>query len=214
MTLSTEERETEVAAATTSLTSTKISTKEREIIEQVKGNEVNEVTEQDMLYEEKDGCGESGQSVGPVEGIAGKIDETLSLSDYEDTNWAILVEQRKAVLNECNQEFGLTGDLRMVPYTGEEQLADIMALISRDLSEPYSIYTYRYFLIDWPHLSFLVKDKDTVVGCIICKRDFHQSSFRGYIAMLAVADKYRGKKLGTALAVTAIRSMMLEECDE
>jgi N-alpha-acetyltransferase 30 len=44
------------------------------------------------------------------------------------------------------------------PYTGEEQLDDMIALIERDLSEPYSIYTYRYFLLNFPQLSFLVYD--------------------------------------------------------
>ena len=33
----------------------------------------------------------------------------------------------------------------------------IMNLITQDLSETYSIYTYRYFIHNWPQLSFLVK---------------------------------------------------------
>ena len=33
---------------------------------------------------------------------------------------------------------------------------DIMRLMKVDLSEPYSIYTYRYFIHKWPHLCFLV----------------------------------------------------------
>ena len=32
-----------------------------------------------------------------------------------------------------------------------------MGLIARDLSEPYSVYTYRYFLHNWPHLSFIAR---------------------------------------------------------
>ncbi|KAJ3193489.1 N-alpha-acetyltransferase 30 [Irineochytrium annulatum] len=43
-----------------------------------------------------------------------------------------------------------------VPYESELQLPSIMRLIENDLSEPYSIYTYRYFLHAWPQLSFLV----------------------------------------------------------
>jgi N-alpha-acetyltransferase 30 len=42
-------------------------------------------------------------------------------------------------------------------YTGERQLGAIMALVDRDLSEPYSIFTYRYFLSGWPHLCVLVR---------------------------------------------------------
>ena len=49
-----------------------------------------------------------------------------------------------------------------VPYKSEEQLPDLVALITIDLSEPYSIYTYRYFLHNWPHLSHLVSQRKTV----------------------------------------------------
>lgn len=41
-------------------------------------------------------------------------------------------------------------------YESELQMPDIMRLITKDLSEPYSIYTYRYFIHNWPKLCFLV----------------------------------------------------------
>lgn len=41
-------------------------------------------------------------------------------------------------------------------YKNEHQMKMIMDLITRDLSEPYSIYTYRYFIHNWPYLCFLV----------------------------------------------------------
>jgi hypothetical protein len=41
-------------------------------------------------------------------------------------------------------------------FSSELQLPAIMQLIGADLSEPYSIYTYRYFIHAWPELSFLV----------------------------------------------------------
>ena len=34
-------------------------------------------------------------------------------------------------------------------FTDESQLDEIIKLISNDLSEPYSIYVYRYFLQQW-----------------------------------------------------------------
>ena len=34
-------------------------------------------------------------------------------------------------------------------YTGESDLPHIMALVQNELSEPYVIYTYRYFLHQW-----------------------------------------------------------------
>ena len=42
-------------------------------------------------------------------------------------------------------------------YESEEQLADIIQLMKADLSEPYSVYTYRYFIHQWPHLCMLVR---------------------------------------------------------
>ncbi len=49
------------------------------------------------------------------------------------------------------------GEVRYVVYQSELQMPDIMRLIQKDLSEPYSIYTYRYFIHNWPHLCFMVR---------------------------------------------------------
>ena len=45
-------------------------------------------------------------------------------------------------------------------YTGELDLPVVMQLIDNELSEPYSIFTYRYFLHYWPKLCFLAYDGD------------------------------------------------------
>lgn len=50
----------------------------------------------------------------------------------------------------------LEGGLVIEPYVNEEQLQEIARLIKADLSEPYSLYTYRYFIHNWPSLTFLV----------------------------------------------------------
>lgn len=47
-------------------------------------------------------------------------------------------------------------EVQYVSYESELQMPDIMRLIQKDLSEPYSIYTYRYFIHNWPKLCFLV----------------------------------------------------------
>lgn len=44
-------------------------------------------------------------------------------------------------------------------YTREEQMEEVVKLIEADLSEPYSVFTYRYFLNGWPHLTLLVRSK-------------------------------------------------------
>lgn len=40
-----------------------------------------------------------------------------------------------------------------------QYLPAIRSLIAKDLSEPYSIYVYRYFLYQWGHLCFMVCSK-------------------------------------------------------
>ena len=50
-------------------------------------------------------------------------------------------------------------DLQYVQYPSSKEtvyLSAIRQLISRDLSEPYSIYVYRYFLYQWGDLCFMV----------------------------------------------------------
>lgn len=46
--------------------------------------------------------------------------------------------------------------IRYVNYETERQLPLIRELIDRDLSEPYSILTYRYFVNNWPKLTIIV----------------------------------------------------------
>jgi peptide alpha-N-acetyltransferase len=35
------------------------------------------------------------------------------------------------------------------PYSGEHELPHIISLVQSELSEPYVVYTYRYFLHQW-----------------------------------------------------------------
>lgn len=100
-------------------------------------------------------------------------------------------------------------------YESELELPSIMKLIQKDLSEPYSIYTYRYFIHNWPKLCYLALYEDKCVGCIVCKLDVHRQMIkRGYIAMLAVDKDYRKLKIGTTLVQKAIRVMIANQADE
>lgn len=103
--------------------------------------------------------------------------------------------------NDCRSNIIIT----YKEYENELQMPDIMRLIQKDLSEPYSIYTYRYFIHKWPKLCFLAMHDDICVGAIVCKLDIHRSVIkRGYIAMLAVDQDYRKLKIGTNLVRKAI----------
>jgi N-alpha-acetyltransferase 30 len=108
-------------------------------------------------------------------------------------------------------------------YQNEESLPAIMAIVDRDLSEPYNVFTYRYFLNNWPGLCFIVSatvlytyscplqhliaqhcffsqasSNGRTVGTVVCKADHDQEErLSGYIAMLAVDEQYRHRGIGT-----------------
>ncbi|RDA93407.1 hypothetical protein CP533_1991 [Ophiocordyceps camponoti-saundersi (nom. inval.)] len=118
---------------------------------------------------------------------------------------------------------GSPKELRYVKYEHgleSQYLPAIRALISSDLSEPYSIYVYRYFLYQWSHLCFMAVDPTdaSLVGVVVCKLEVHSShsppTRRGYIAMLAVASPFRGHGVATALVKRAIEAMVKCNADE
>lgn len=86
-----------------------------------------------------------------------------------------------------------------------------MDLIDKSLSEPYSVFTYRYFLHQWPNLCYLAFDGAKAVGVIVCKMDDHRGHLRGYIAMLVVDNTYRGRGLGR-LAVAVAPATNADAC--
>jgi peptide alpha-N-acetyltransferase len=76
-------------------------------------------------------------------------------------------------------------------------------MISVELSEPYPVYTYRYFVQKWPELTFLAYHNGECLGCIVNKLEMTNKPYsrqppkkRGYIAMLAVNPSYRRLGLG------------------
>ncbi|KUJ14852.1 acyl-CoA N-acyltransferase [Mollisia scopiformis] len=118
---------------------------------------------------------------------------------------------------------GLPAELRYIQYSHElekQYLPAIRALISKDLSEPYSIYVYRYFLYQWGDLCFLAIHPTTslLIGIVISKLETHQShsppTLRGYIAMLATSSAYRNQGIATTLVRKAIDAMIERGADE
>ncbi|KAI9450210.1 acyl-CoA N-acyltransferase [Russula earlei] len=95
-------------------------------------------------------------------------------------------------------------------YSGEHELPHIISLVQSELSEPYVVYTYRYFLHQWPHLSFLAYAQGAPhpVGVIVCKQSPHRERhIRGYIAMLSVDKGYRKRGIASALVRHSIGVM-------
>lgn len=102
-------------------------------------------------------------------------------------------------------------------YSTEAELPDIMALVQSELSEPYVIYTYRYFLNQWPHLSFIAYTSASPkpVGVVVSKQDIHKTgASRGYIAMLSVAKEYRKRGIGSQLVRLSVEAMQRNNADE
>ncbi|KAL8744010.1 MAG: hypothetical protein Q9190_003695 [Brigantiaea leucoxantha] len=115
-------------------------------------------------------------------------------------------------------EIGLDG-LQYVQYNSSKEsvyLTAIRTLISNDLSEPYSIYVYRYFLYQWGDLCFMALDaQENLLGVVISKLEPHRGGpLRGYIAMLAVKQEHRGRGIATKLVRLAIDIMIEREADE
>ncbi|KAI7754124.1 hypothetical protein M8C21_014868 [Ambrosia artemisiifolia] len=105
-------------------------------------------------------------------------------------------------------------EIEYVSYGGEHHLPLIMRLVDEELSEPYSIFTYRYFVYLWPNLSFLAFHKGKCIGTVISKMGEHRNTYRGYIAMLVVLKPYRHKGIATELVTRSIKVMMESGCEE
>ena len=84
--------------------------------------------------------------------------EKLSIQDPRMSRFEHQKHMRTTPSVATPTDFSLSR-VEYVQYTTELQMPDIMRLMKADLSEPYSIYTYRYFIHNWPHLCLLVKKK-------------------------------------------------------
>ncbi|WEW60460.1 N-alpha-acetyltransferase 30 [Emydomyces testavorans] len=138
-----------------------------------------------------------------------------------------------------------TPQFHYIQYDGtkeNEYVPAMRQLISKDLSEPYSIYVYRYFLYQWGDLCYMVgfcefsivllerrrranqrdpsilqamDQNNNLAGVVVSKLERHRNvPLRGYIAMLAVREEYRGRGIATKLVCMAIDAMIERNADE
>ncbi|KAF5375334.1 hypothetical protein D9615_008016 [Tricholomella constricta] len=99
-------------------------------------------------------------------------------------------------------------DIQYRQYLGEADLPHVMDLVQNELSEPYVIYTFRYFLHHWPHLSFIAytntSGDSNPIGVIVCKQSMHKDLMnRGYIAMLSVSKNWRKRGIDYGINTSA-----------
>lgn len=131
------------------------------------GVDLSHTTESEHLSISNDKTLKSGTSshCDTCENIS--IDGETSVTDYKSVTNCMQSHPDKLSIPsknvKCNDDVvsrvdttDTEDDVKYVSYKSELQMPDIMRLIQKDLSEPYSIYTYRYFIHNWPKLCFLV----------------------------------------------------------
>ncbi|CAJ1008488.1 putative Acetyltransferase (GNAT) family [Leishmania naiffi] len=109
----------------------------------------------------------------------------------------------------------------------DEEMSFIVNLFTAELTEPYSSFTYQYFVFGWPDLCITAfgvesetKPDDTVVGdkvgAIVSRvtRKGAGMPLRGYVAMFAVVPSFRGYRLGSRLVSRTVELMRAKDCDE
>lgn len=132
-----------------------------------------------------------------------------------------------AELDNNESSRGLEG-IEFVQYRDESMIPDIQRLVAADLSEPYSIFTYRYFLHNWPDhcICGYVTETDSdgqsrrkMIATIVSKSgppegSYDENKLQGYIAMLAVDKNYRKRGIGSYLVHRGIEAMFAAGCRE
>ncbi len=78
------------------------------------------------------------------------------MATKEESKTAEITEQLKEVKID---DLPKLEDLTWRCFESEKDLAKIMEMMKRDLSEPYPIYTYRYFVHQWPELTLIAEYK-------------------------------------------------------
>ncbi|KAL0215506.1 hypothetical protein P9112_007690 [Eukaryota sp. TZLM1-RC] len=89
----------------------------------------------------------------------------------------------------------------ILEYQDEDDLTDIMLFLDNLLSEPYSRWTYRYFVSEYPQYCFIIRNSQSLlIGCIIGRIDHTlHGEPTGYIGMVATHPDHRGKGYGKQL---------------
>lgn len=118
--------------------------------------------------------------------------------------------------------------IRYEQFSGEDADMDfIVQLFTKELTEPYSSFTYQYFVFGWPDLCVTAygvesdtKPDESVrgekVGAVVSRvtRKGPGKPLRGYVAMFAVVPHFRGFRLGSRLVALTIELMKAKSCDE
>lgn len=126
------------------------------------------------------------------------------------------------------QEVAPNKYVRYEQFNGSDEEMDfIVKLFTEELTEPYSSFTYQYFVFGWPDLcvtAYGVESttkpdssvKGNKVGAVVSRvtRKGPGMPLRGYVAMFAVVPSFRGFQLGSRLVALTVDLMREKGCDE
>ncbi|EPY35975.1 peptide alpha-N-acetyltransferase [Angomonas deanei] len=118
--------------------------------------------------------------------------------------------------------------IRYEQFQGSDEEMDfIVDLFTKELTEPYSSFTYQYFVFGWPDLCITAYGvqsdkkpdasvKGEKVGAVVSRvtRKGPTKPLRGYLAMFAVVPSFRGFRLGSRLVTITVELMKAKGCDE
>lgn len=134
-------------------------------------------------------------------------------------------------LTEAEKEWQEVAPNKYIRYEqfggSDEEMNFIVNLFTAELTEPYSSFTYQYFVFGWPDLcitafgieSATKPDKSVMgekVGAVVSRvtRKGPGLPLRGYVAMFAVVPHFRGYRLGSRLVSLTVELMRKKDCDE
>ena len=104
--------------------------------------------------------------------------------------------------------------IKLSCFHDDDDLNLIMQLVEQDLSEPYSIYTFRFFIYNFPTLTIVAKQDGILHGVVVGRIDVKKNIKRGYIAMLVVNKSLRKQGLGSKLLNMQLEEFIKLGCDE
>jgi peptide alpha-N-acetyltransferase len=140
---------------------------------------------------------------------------------------SVYVNEPKELQNKGWMQVAETKYIRFVQFDGsDEHVNFFIDIFSRELSEPYSVYTHLFFIQGWPDLAIIAlgyegaaapddKTVGTKIGGIVSKvaRKGPGHPLRAYVAMLAVEKHFRGSRIGSRLVAESVSLMKAKGCD-
>ena len=101
-----------------------------------------------------------------------------------------------------------------------KDIAEVIDINMKTLPEHYSDDFYEDMMKNSPE-TFLIAEKNNIVGYIICRIEHGFSSFKkfkivrkGHIVSVAIKEEHRRKGIGKALIKNAVQGMMMRSCAE